>query len=331
MTQQPAQHRTIRPPEGDGRYELFACYLFMSPSYWLAHQLATNAVELSTIQGQLPPYFPEVKSTYAALGSVYEGEFDDWWVGARKHFGFGEAATTPTCSLAKSPIEETALWWRLRFLRAVGGKRTVNKLGELIAHQQRLTHARIWEWLYQVNEGRDVVKGTIKPTSPDPSYVDHNDHWRTERPLRRNMADSYVKDVADKSARKALRLAFVTSEWAARGSFPSTAPISCDRFSSYLLTPALQERIRARSARSLELEREAFRLAHPGQHVRIDHWVRIDGISRQEVCDMVDGLSKAEAVEWLKDLQRNRRAMQIVAPNAEMVKLIQERARRERW
>lgn len=206
----------------------------------------------------------------------------------------------------------------------------MNKLGERIAHQQRLTPARIWEWLYQVREGRDVEKWTIKPTSPDTGYVDNNFHWRAEKPPRRDLADFYVKDVADKAARKALRSAFVTAEWAARGCFPSTKPISHDGFSSYLLTPALQERIRARSAQALDLEREAFRMAHPGEEVRIDQWLAIEGVSQADVRVIVDALPRAQAVEWLKSLTSNRRATR-TAPNAEIVRLIHERAKRERW
>ena len=321
--------RTTIPPEGDSRYRQLACYLFMSPSYWHAHQIATKAVPRARVDA-MPPYFPEVERTYAALGSVYDVEFDEWWQRARTHFGFGDCAATPLFAIRRSTIDETALWWRLRFLRAVGGKRTQNDRGELVAHQARLTHGRIWDWFYQSAGGRDVEKGTIKPSMPDPDYAANNQHWRTERPLRRDIKDSYVRDVADKSARKALRLAFNTSEWAARGRFPSTAPIEFDGFSNYLLTPELQQRIRARSAMDLDLERADFRKAHPGEPVRLDQWLRIDGISRNEVQAMVDGCTTDQGVELLKALRSRKRLLRI-APNKTILRLLEERAKREGW
>jgi hypothetical protein len=318
------------PPEGDIRYEQLACYLFMSPSYWHAHQIATKAISRARIQARLPAYFPEVESTYAALGSVYDVEFDDWWQHARAHFGFGDRTATPLFAIRRSTIDGAALWWRLKFLRAVGGKRTQNHRGELVAHQARLTHARIWEWFYQTAGGRDVEKGTIKPSMPDPDYAANNEHWRTERPRRRDMNDSYVREIADKSARKALRLAFNTAEWAARGCFPSTAPLKFDGFSKYLLTPELQRRIRAQSAKDLDLERADFRAAHPGEPVRIAEDLHIEGTSRNHIQAMVDGFTIDKGVDSLKLLRRRKRLLRI-APNKMMLRLLEERAKREGW
>ena len=86
--------RTSRRDHGlaielDWRYPQFFDYLQVSPSYRLAHLIATG--RLARDARPLPLDFAEVEQTYAAFGSVYRCFFSEWWIKTAQ-FRFGASA-----------------------------------------------------------------------------------------------------------------------------------------------------------------------------------------------------------------------------------------------
>jgi hypothetical protein len=73
--------------QGDWRHESFFQFLQISPSYRLAHLIATGAQSLAS-SVHVPRDFPEVVKTYEAFGDVWQTDFWNWWV-RRAQYQFG--------------------------------------------------------------------------------------------------------------------------------------------------------------------------------------------------------------------------------------------------
>lgn len=73
----------------DWRYPHLFDFLQISPSYRLAHLIATGKIERGS--RPLPADFEEVEQTYLAFGSVYETYFGEWWFKVAQ-FRFGVSA-----------------------------------------------------------------------------------------------------------------------------------------------------------------------------------------------------------------------------------------------
>jgi hypothetical protein len=84
--------------EVDWRYPAFFDWLQLSPSYRLAHWIAQQKVKRAEVP--LPEDFAVVERTYAAFGSVYRTYFGEWWF-KRAQYEFGvSAAPKPTALLS---------------------------------------------------------------------------------------------------------------------------------------------------------------------------------------------------------------------------------------
>jgi hypothetical protein len=75
--------------ELDWRYPRLFDYLQVSPSYRLAHLVATGRIERNS--RPLPEDFEDVERTYQAFGSVYRTYFGEWWFKVAQ-FRFGVSA-----------------------------------------------------------------------------------------------------------------------------------------------------------------------------------------------------------------------------------------------
>jgi hypothetical protein len=84
--------------ELDWRYPQLFDYLQVSPSYRLAHLIATG--HLARDAGALPADFADVERNYAAFGSVYRCFFSEWWVKTAQ-FRFGASAKPTVHGLMK--------------------------------------------------------------------------------------------------------------------------------------------------------------------------------------------------------------------------------------
>lgn len=74
--------------KGDWRHESFFRFLQISPSYHLAHRVATGDVlDLRNVE-HVPRDFLEVVKTYEAFGDVWQTDFWNWWV-KRAQYQFG--------------------------------------------------------------------------------------------------------------------------------------------------------------------------------------------------------------------------------------------------
>ena len=65
---------------GDWRHESFFKFLQISPSYRLAHLVATGGIRDLRASGQVPRDFLDVVKTYEAFGDVWQTDFWNWWV-----------------------------------------------------------------------------------------------------------------------------------------------------------------------------------------------------------------------------------------------------------
>lgn len=82
----------------DWRYPQLFDYLQVSPSYRLAHRIATG--RLARDARPLPADFDDVERTYDAFGSVYRCFFSEWWVKTAQ-FRFGASAKPAVHGLMK--------------------------------------------------------------------------------------------------------------------------------------------------------------------------------------------------------------------------------------
>ena len=82
----------------DWRYPQLFDWLQVSPSYRLAHLIATGRVARES--QPLPIDFADVERTYAALGSVYRTYFGEWWL-TTAQFCFGVSATPKAQTLLR--------------------------------------------------------------------------------------------------------------------------------------------------------------------------------------------------------------------------------------
>ena len=74
--------------QADWRYESFFMYLQISPSYRLAHLLATGVIKDLSAHGPVAQDWPQVLKSYEAFGDVWQTDFWSWWV-KRAQFQFG--------------------------------------------------------------------------------------------------------------------------------------------------------------------------------------------------------------------------------------------------
>ena len=66
--------------QGDWRHESFFRFVQISPSYHLAHLVATGGVKDLTNAAYVPRDFLDVVKTYEAFGDVWHTDFWNWWV-----------------------------------------------------------------------------------------------------------------------------------------------------------------------------------------------------------------------------------------------------------
>ena len=85
-------------------YEYFHMCLQLSPSYLLAHRIASGEVQRGAVT--LPDRFDEVERTYRIFGNVQKIFFWDWWV-ARGRRGFGMSADLEAIALCTVRAGET--------------------------------------------------------------------------------------------------------------------------------------------------------------------------------------------------------------------------------
>ena len=76
--------------KADWRYPQFFDFLQVSPSYRLAHRLATGTLKRNEVE--LPSDFEVVENTYKAFGAVWEIDFWKWWID-RAQYQFGISVT----------------------------------------------------------------------------------------------------------------------------------------------------------------------------------------------------------------------------------------------
>lgn len=103
--------------EADWRHRSFFDFLQISPSYHLAHMLATSMVDNPV----LPADFHEVVKTYDAFGDVWQTDFWHWWIRRAQHqFGLkfpprthmlasmkpGEDCDQATLEIARQDLEQ---------------------------------------------------------------------------------------------------------------------------------------------------------------------------------------------------------------------------------
>lgn len=94
-----SKHKYGLSVQADWRYESFFMYLQISPSYRLAHLLATGVIKDLPAYGQVAHDFPQVLKSYEAFGDVWQTDFGSWWV-KRAQFQFGLRHTSRVHKIA---------------------------------------------------------------------------------------------------------------------------------------------------------------------------------------------------------------------------------------
>lgn len=87
--------------KADWRYAQFFDFLQISPSYRLAHLIATGDIKRSDVK--LPSDFEVVENTYEAFGAIWEIDFWKWWIN-RAQYQFGISVTPSVHEIAKVDV-----------------------------------------------------------------------------------------------------------------------------------------------------------------------------------------------------------------------------------
>lgn len=247
----------------DWRYAQFFNFLQISPSYRLAHLIATAKVDRLSVK--LPQDFAIVEKTYEALGDVWEIGFWSWWIKrAQYQFGIsviptvhaiatvnvGAEISKDAVEKAQAELEQYLLADRLAegkpasLIVAVplhGDRRKIlNQFSEMLdkfykptEHQRGIAH-------YQVNRNK-IREQTLKNAMrvlraraalpKKPLFVIGNKSkiapaYETDENKRlRN--DEYRRLMEILTSRQ-LHRAYLYSEHAARGNFPCIDPLPND-------------------------------------------------------------------------------------------------------
>jgi hypothetical protein len=238
--------------ELDWRYPQLFDYLQVSPSYRLAHLIATG--HLARDAGALPADFADVERNYAAFGSVYRCFFSEWWVKTAQ-FRFGASAKPTVHGLMKlthgeqvdeSKAEQVGMLIdqylaehrpaeglpaavlvaipvshdRRGMLRAVA-ELIERELGPEAAQegvvQAKLMHNKIRE--------RTVPKAPLYRLGNHLGFAPH--YWTDPKRPRGDNQDTKRRLMEIVTARQ-LRRAYLLAEHAARGRFPCLDPLPPD-------------------------------------------------------------------------------------------------------
>lgn len=250
----------------DWRYPRFLDFLQISPSYRLAHLVATGAVKRS--DQSLPADFQQVERTYAAFGDVTHTYFWDWWLRtAQYQFGVSlkpEARVLLKLDIRQQPTEtdirqaETELADHLFIDRPAQGNQATIVVA-LPVHNDRKTMLKAFERLLDETYGLLGQQEGIAPFSIQRNKMREHTLRMALRVLRAraalpkerlfiighraNVSPANVTgeqrsrvNGEDKDKRKQMEImtirhlnrAYVLAENAARGLFPSLAPLADD-------------------------------------------------------------------------------------------------------
>lgn len=250
----------------DWRYPRFFDFLQVSPSYRLAHLIAAGRVKRS--DQPLPADFAAVERTYAAFGDVTHTYFWDWWLRAAQYqFGVSlkpEARVLLKLDLRQQPAEtdiahaQTALSDYLFIDRPAQGNQAAMVVA-LPVHTDRKTMLKAFERLL------DEAYGSVRQQAGVAAFAVQRNKMREhtlrmalrvlraraalpnerlfvignranvspanvtgEQRRRVNAEDSDKRKQMEIMTIRHLNRAYVLAENAARGLFPSLAPLSSD-------------------------------------------------------------------------------------------------------
>jgi hypothetical protein len=251
--------------EVDWRYPAFFDWLQLSPSYRLAHLIAQQEVNRAEVA--LPKDFSVVERTYAAFGDVYRTYFGEWWF-KRAQYEFGVSAAPKPAALLSLPYRQvetpdsipSALAALARYLKSqrhteglpstiviaipVSGNRhrILNEVSALIERELppasqavcqpafTLANNRVRERTL-LNAGK-VLRAQIAAPSARLFQVGNGtrlfkQYW-TDPARPRSEGQSEKRRLMEIEVSRHLLRAYWLAENAARGRFPSIAPLPDD-------------------------------------------------------------------------------------------------------
>ena len=247
----------------DWRYEQFFNFLQVSPSYRLAHLIATAKVDKLAVKR--PKDFAVVEKTYEAFGDVWEIVFWTWWI-KRAQYQFG-ISVTPTVhaiatvqvgaevskdavAKAQDELEQYLLADRLAegkpasLIVAVplhGDRRKIlNQFSEMLDKFYKPTEHQCGIAHYQVNRNK-IREQTLKnarrvlraraalPKKPlfvigNKSKIAPAYETDEKKPLRNDECRRLMEILTSRQ----LHRAYLYAEHAARGNFPCLDPLPKD-------------------------------------------------------------------------------------------------------
>lgn len=244
--------------EVDWRYPQFYDWLQVSPSYRLAHLIATN--KLNPAELSLPSDFDKVRATYEAFGDVYQTYFGEWWFKTAQYrfgapvnlsakiisgVGSGQTIDSKTFDHIKSALDEYLHVDRIQqakpstlliALPLSGSKnQIIQSLTKIIEEQfdDRVSKHKVTNWRLVQNKIREntltiamrvFVKRCEKPDAP--LYVIGNKsrfspHNITDSSTRNRAQIADLRRNMETLTSRHLHRAYLLAENAARGKFPS--------------------------------------------------------------------------------------------------------------
>jgi hypothetical protein len=273
--------------ELDWRYPYLLEFLRLSPSYRLAHLIATG--ETASDAQPLPADFALVQQTYAAFGDVYGMHFSEWWLNVAQ-FRFGvstlpkprrllkldereEAPNAPVENMRKALERYAAIERPSEGLPAVllvaipvsrDRKRVLREIAALIDEEFGAEHADTAGSFAQLidNKMRESTLETalrvlhrrcrnLEDRLFEIGNATHvaNQYRTKSGASRRDKEVDYKRYLMEIVTSRHLRRAYVIAENAARSRFPSLSSLPTDPGRPEFDYPALAERLEADNRR----------------------------------------------------------------------------------
>ncbi|MDO9502772.1 hypothetical protein [Falsiroseomonas sp.] len=299
----PAPRRTRT--DWSTRHTQLLTFLRLSPTYAMAERLAAGEAGAGSGLGAPPPYFSDVQRTYGALGAVHCIDDDEWEAKARRYLDGEAEGWRMVFPRTTMQPENLALRWQL-IVQVVGGR-----------HYRQPEHLlRVWNRLWQSVPLRDKESIT-RGRHPD------------GRKKRLDLADGFDKTEARREAQQRLLDAYRIAENAARGRFPSAQPLDGEpAMREWLLTPAMHARIRAQSAWEIEQEKARLGAAGLTGRMTVAEARHIHTRTAEEIVQQAEMMSRAEAIEQLKLIDK-RRDLRRISDNLVLRDALRARLQRE--
>lgn len=208
-------------------HQLFFNFLFISPSYQLAHSIKSGQSKLTADLKKIVD-FDKVLALYDIVGNLYDTTFDDWWMDKGQSLFFDDQSKQPITF--NIDLSKTTSTLQKEFLALIDSEK------KKISSPKKITFITNKVRIGTLFLRNLLVHNLANKRNKSPHY----EYWRLaifsgfESKYANGLKQDSIANALNLTNRikltelitKALKDAFDFSENAARGRFPSNTPVS---------------------------------------------------------------------------------------------------------